>query len=292
MSGKSRNDRIEHVERKHVEIGREWRVCEPDPKQHKEGHGPYEAIRWELQPQHVAAPPFWGNCPTCDAIWQKEADEHDAAIRDGTTAKQRAAAERRILAGIPERYHDSTVWNWQHKMDQQGRVWNWAREYANAFDLAIQTGRCGVFCGAPGTGKTHLAIGLLWHVIEKGCSGHYTTVMGMLSRIKNTYHREAQETEASVVNYLKSVDLLVIDEVGRQLDTNYETAQLFRLLDLRYAHLRPVILVSNLNKTDLVKFLGDSVCDRLRESGGAMLVFDWASQRSRAKKEREREEEA
>lgn len=264
-----------HLERKHVAIGTQQRTCQD--------HGDYTATCWELQPKSVHAPAFWGNCPTCDADWQREADVRDAEIRGGTTERDRIRAMRRIEAGIPERFKDSTVWNWQHGMDQQRHVWEWAREYCNAFDISLQSGRSGVLTGAPGTGKTHLAIGVLYHVLEKGCAGLYTTVMSLLGRIKDTYNRQATETEAKVIAHVTGVDLLVIDEVGRSLDSNYEQAQFFRVLDLRYQHCKPTILVSNMSKAKLIEFLGEAVVDRLREAGGALLVFDWASQRSARK---------
>ena len=266
---------------RHTIVAREPRQC-----QH---HGTFEAKLWAMTPpvKMIAgkgAPkfcdPFWSNCPTCDGEWQQEADARDAEVRGGMTAKQRMAAARVAAAGIPPRFASSTLWTWQHGMDQQRRVWDWARDYAHAFEDAIASGRSGVFCGAPGTGKTHLAIGVLRHVLERGGTGIYTTVMDMLGRIKATFHERAHETEQQVMDALTSCDLIVIDEVGRSLDTNYELAQFFRVLDRRYQNLRPTILVTNLPKSKLLEFVGDAVVDRLRENGGAMLMFDWASQRA------------
>lgn len=242
-------------------------------------HGPYESLLWELRPHHVIAQPFWSQCPTCDA----EIAAEQARWKDPVNAK--AAFRARLKdSGIPERYLDCTVWNWQHGLPGQRRAWDWASDYCNHFELALVHGRSAMFVGTPGTGKTHLAIGVLRHVLEKGGTGLYVTVMGMLSRIKNTYHREAKETEQFVVKQLSSVDLLVIDEVGKTLDTNYESAQFFALLDRRYGHQKPVILVGNLTVEQMRAHLGGAAVDRLREGGGKMLKFDWASQRDGRKR--------
>lgn len=261
------------VDRRHGSVGSREARCEH--------HGPFTAILWALQPECRGIPPFWSSCPTCDGALQLEADARDAAIKGGTVdAKAAMVAALVRSAGIPERFKESTLWNWSHAMDQQRRVWEWARQWVGALDIALQTGRSAVFAGAPGTGKTHLAIGMLRHVVEKGGTGLYVTVMGMLGRIKDTYNSNATETEAKVVEQLASVDLLVMDEVGRSLDTNYESAQFFRILDLRYQRCRPTVLVTNLTRDAFIKFVGDAMADRLRESGGALMVFDWASQRS------------
>lgn len=264
------------IEREHVAITTDQRSCEV--------HGAFTATLWELQPTIPGGPAclaaFWSRCPTCDGEQQKLVDAHDAEILGGLTEKQRLAGMRLREAGIPQRFAEASLWNYQHAMDGQRRVWHWARDYAQAFELALSTGRCGVFLGAPGTGKTHLAIGLLRHIVEKGGTGCYTTVMGMLGRIKGTYGRDASETEAQAIEAFTRPDLLVVDEVGRQVDTAYEHAQLFSILNTRYNALKPVILIANLNKGKLIEFLGDAVVDRMREAGGALHVFDWASARS------------
>lgn len=277
------------IQRQHVAIAREPRACPT--------HGDYEAVQWDLQPKPEGYPnlpgradiasflkPFWSSCPLCDKASQAEVDAKDAEILGGMTARQQMLMARLRAAGIPARYYESTIWNWQHGMDQQRRVWHVTRDYAQSFELALQTGRNLVFYGAPGTGKTHLAIGLCKHVMEKGGTGLYTTVMGLLSRIKNTYHKDADEKESEAIAAFTAVDLLVVDEVGRALDTGYTEAQFFAILNDRYNNLRPVLLVSNLNRSQLETFLGAALTDRIREAGGAFLVFDWASQRSHKQK--------
>lgn len=264
--------RVEPIPRQHVVIGREQRSCEK--------HGAYESRQEQLQPRLVGLEAFWTSCPICDGEMQAEVDRHHQEIEGGLTQQQVMVQARIRAAGIPDRFKEATVWNWQHPMEQQRRVWQWARDYCSSFALSIETGRSGVFLGAPGTGKTHLAIGVLRHILEKGGTGIYATVMSMLGRIKDTYNKHAAETERQAIDALTKCDVLVVDEVGRSLDTNYEVAQFFRVLDTRYQNLKPTILVSNLNKPKLVEFLGDAAVDRLRESGGALLMFDWASQRS------------
>lgn len=268
------------IRRTHIAQGTEQRTCEQ--------HGAFEATLWALDPPSRAPflQPFWSHCPTCDGERMRDADARDAEIRGGMSAAKMAAAARMRAAGIPERFAEASVWNWSHAMDQQRRAWEVAREYVSALDLALQTGRSLVFCGATGTGKTHLAIGVLRHVLEKGGTGLYTTAADLVGSIRATYARGADRTEQQVIDELVRVDVLVIDEIGRGLDTVHETTQLFRVLDGRYRRAcKPVLLVSNLTKPKLQEFLGDALTDRLREGGGALLVFDWASQRSSRKRE-------
>ena len=276
------------AEPSHRVVATETRTCKD--------HGPYEAKQWGLiDPPRMHSPPapgmrwlfepFWGNCPTCDAAWQRETDERDAEIRGGTTIREMAFRARMLEAGIPRQFAEATIWNWTHSMDKQRRVWEWARDYASQHELVVSTGRSAVLYGHTGTGKTHLAIGILRHILEKGGTGLYTTAADMLARIKATYARAATETEPAVMDALTSVDLLVLDECGRQQDTEHERSLMFRVLDRRSADLRPTIVGSNLSREPLRAFLGEALVDRLRQRGGMFLLFDWGSARSTRKPE-------
>lgn len=276
--------RRDELQRKRTIVGDEPRTCVE--------HGPYIATWTRLDPPpkpHAAhaqmneedfclgAKP--SSCPECDSELQTIADARDAEIRGGMSAADQQNLQRIKHANIPKRYHGSTIGNWQHGSDRQERVWRWACDYAADCETVVSTGRSAVLVGGPGTGKTHLVIGVLKQFMNQGATGYYTTAMDMLGRIKATYNDQAVETETHVIERLTSVDLLVIDEIGRQLDTNYEVAQMFRVLDRRSSECRPTLLVSNLGVADFKKFVGDHVVDRLRQHGGKMLQLDWESHR-------------
>lgn len=248
-------------------------------------HGDYLSTLLELRPSE--APPelrqHWTNCPPCNDDWQAEADATEAEMRDGALLKDELRRKAHEAAGIPKRFMAVTIFDWLHPMDKQRRVWTWVRDYCHAFHEALETGRSMALIGQPGTGKTHLAIGVLAFVLKGGRTGRYTTAMDMLGRIKNTYNARAKETETEVIEDLATVDLLVIDELGKQLDTNYESAQLFRIIDRRYRDMKPVVLVSNLDRAALAEFTGAAIIDRLTENGGKVLGFGWASHRSTRK---------
>jgi DNA replication protein DnaC len=267
-------------------------VNDPVPPRHQvtaqreatcEKHGAFTQQQWSMVPpsKHKAKlfDPFWSKCPKCDAEIQHE--QNQAAER--RCSAERMKQLRNEAANIPSRFHDATLWNWQHLMDKQRICWDWAVEYAKHFDVALHSGRSGVFVGTHGTGKSSLAIGVLHHVLEKGGTGHYDTVVDALARIKATFREGSGDSEERVVGALCRVDLLVLDELGRSFDTPWERTTFFRILDRRYANQKPTLLVSNLSKDELGEFLGAGVVDRIMQSGGKVLVFDWESQRGKRK---------
>lgn len=151
-----------------------------------------------------------------------------------------------------------------------------ARDYAQAFRDHLTAGRCLVFGGKPGTGKTHLGCAITDAVARQGRSAQYTTVTELIRCIRSTWGDSAQD-ENSVLRRFASLDLLVLDEVGLQFGTDAEVMQLTEVLDLRYRALKPSLIMSNCTASELGKYLGERGVDRLRENGGKVVLFDWAS---------------
>lgn len=274
-----KGERIVHPERKHVVAGIATKTCP--------SHGDYEETLWELQPvpEGVDAAAleaifrYRTACPTCCE------EQRLAVVRNRPSASEAAESykmlldQRLLTAGIPKRFLSSTIWGWTASMPVQKPAIEWARSYCEDTVKAISSGRSAILHGSAGTGKTHLAVGILRHVIEQGGTGIYATCADMLGMVRATYQKGSSDTEQSVIDRLAGVDLLVIDELGRTTDSSHEQATFFRILDTRYRNMKPTIIVSNLDRDPLVAMLGVAAIDRIRESGGAILTFNWTSQR-------------
>jgi DNA replication protein DnaC len=65
-----------------------------------------------------------------------------------------------------------------------------------------------------------------------------------------------------------------------QLGTEAEACQLTEVLDLRYRNVKPTLVITNCTKDELPRYLGDRGLDRLRESSGKAICFDWQSYRA------------
>jgi len=271
--------------RKHVAIATEDRTCDR--------HGPYVATQWEISPKPDGYPgggadrelltflePFWGRCPACDSEMQLEADERDAEIRTGKTRADALIAARFAEANIPKRLEHCTIENFSSLLAGQKTAVAAAKDYAYSFETqGLETGRSMAFLGRVGNGKSHLAVAILRHVLLRGGTGRYATVFEILSKIKSTFAKGAKLTLEQVIETYVQPDLLVVDEIGKQTGSDFEIANLFAVLDRRYADLKPMILVSNLGEPDFKALLGEPVIDRLRSAGGRLVKFNWESQR-------------
>lgn len=82
------------------------------------------------------------------------------------------------------------------------------------------------------------------------------------------------------MEHMSRVDLLVLDEVGVQMYSQYEKVILHQISDRRTAMLKPVIVLTNLTEAELTQTTGERALDRLRMGGGMWVIFGWKSHRA------------
>jgi DNA replication protein DnaC len=240
----------------------------------------------------------WSDCPACEAKRETEREER-ALAADIEEAAQTLA--RRLKAGeIPPRFAGKTLENYDPKTASQRRILGIAKEYVANFDNHLAAGRCMILAGKVGTGKTHIACGILQAIASRPFAGgawrrwsdsswkepaehpvRYATVSGIIRAIRETWNNH-EVSEADALRKFTKPHLLALDEVGRQFGSDAEKTQLEELLDMRYQEMKPTIVCTNIgDKAQIATFLGERGLDRLRENGGIMSVFDWASHRGR-----------
>jgi DNA replication protein DnaC len=146
--------------------------------------------------------------------------------------------------------------------------------------------------GPRGTGKTHMACGL---INAFNCNPHmayaegfmpsnvhshrwavYRRAFDVFSEIKQTFGRKEGQTQRDVTEQLVKSNLLVLDEIQVRAESAWENDLLTNLIDQRYAEFRPTVLISNLNRGPFIECVGDSIASRLMETGGT-IEATWPS---------------
>lgn len=221
----------------------------------------------------------WSECPKCI----QEQIDHEVSEAGKKAHAERLAAQSQFLlkkAAIPPRFADRRLDTFTVQSNGQGKALCVAQQYVNDFDKT--SGQSLIFCGGVGAGKTHLAVGIAHELIARQCMCIFTSVIGAIRSVKETYSRNSDATEREALDALIKPDLLILDEVGVQFGSDAEKLILFEIINGRYENMKSTIVISNLAMDKLSEYLGERVVDRLREGGGKMVVFDWPSYRRQA----------
>ncbi len=216
----------------------------------------------------------------------KETEAERLAQEKATEATRKAAAEESQkqyaatllkYSGVPDRYHEATLKGWVTQDDKQASLKVKMVAWAGGIDIPGSSSE--VWIGPAGTGKTHLACGLLLDRYQMGKDGLYVTAKGYTDKIKNSYRDDSKEASTDVLERYASTPILVIDEVGRQFEAKSEELYFFELVNERYNKRHPTLFLSNLSDEEFRDFAGKAVMDRLKEGGGRFLPFNWESRR-------------
>lgn len=232
-------------------------------------HGPYEAECLEAFGRVI-----WKPCPLC-------AEEREKFERE--TKRQDRFLALLEKSGIPKRFRRMRLEAYKAHNDGQKLALTIAKKYIQDFQERREKGCSLVFCGMPGTGKTHLACAIAKKLMgEYGVSTRYVQALKAMQRVKATYGKNVDETEANVIGDYVSHGLLIFDEVGLQFGSETEKMIIYQIINGRYENIKPTIMISNLSETELAAYVGERTIDRMREGGGAVVAFDWDSWRKKA----------
>lgn len=212
-------------------------------------------ILWRPDPERC-------DCAQAMLFWQR----HDAANEDQRRQYQhqhdaavRKAQLDKLLSqsGLSDRYSGRTLEGFRvDGMDQSiAKAFAKARGFVEAFDKALAAGKGLNFSGPYGTGKTHLAAGIALELCKRMKPVIMLSMIDMLARIRDTFDDRTQESEARLMAVLTSVDLLVIDDLGKEAPSEWTLEKLYQVINARYERKRPVIITTNYTDQELINRL-------------------------------------
>ena len=135
--------------------------------------------------------------------------------------------------------------------------------------------------GAYGVGKTYLASCIANEIIKNGKSVIFGTLIQLLDFIRDSYSN-SEVSDKDYLNLYSSVNLLVIDDLGKEKPTEWVLEKLFLIVNNRYNNYLPIVITTNYNRNQLRERLCinknysivDSIISRLYEMCGGIEIKD------------------
>ena len=159
---------------------------------------------------------------------------------------------------------------------------NYCKKYAAEFQPG---GRSLLFSGATGLGKTFLSACIARQVSENGHSVVYATAGKLFA------HYEAvkfERAEPESLRDYRDCELLIIDDLGTEMTTQFVTAALYEIVNTRLLERKATVISTNLNEQDLEARYGGQIASRLL--GSYRVLYFLGDDIRRLRKIRQNEE--
>ena len=145
--------------------------------------------------------------------------------------------------------------------DYMRQVHTWCKEYVENFE---KKGGNMIFTGSTGVGKTFLT-----NCIAKALIDQYQSVIYLSSNdlfdvfSKNKFHYDTEEEMKDMYQYILDCDLLIIDDLGTELNNTFVSSQLFYCINERLLRKKSTIISTNLSMTMLRDTYSDRISSRI-----------------------------
>jgi len=199
-----------------------------------------------VQAEEEAACPY-GECDGSTWVLDEETNEsRPCRCRD---QRVRKAASGGIGTGIGRRFLEVSF-DREPIVSLDRAVLRQVRGFTRSIEENLEAGRGLWFDGPVGTGKTSLAILVAKAAKDAGRSYAVFPVPRLLAEIKRTFDRDASDSYMGFFRRLCTVDLLVLDDLGAEKQTEWVLEQLYSIVNERWQDRRSIVVTTNVPDPD------------------------------------------
>lgn len=149
---------------------------------------------------------------------------------------------------------NGTTVNCREKME---KVFRYCMDYANNFS---KDSPGLLMCGQTGLGKTFLSSCIAGVLLNKGVSVAFDSIQNYLRDIEKEHFGRA---EGDTLEALLNAELLIIDDLGCEFESSFNTSVIYNILNSRCNMARPTIVSTNISVRKLSERYDDRIISRL-----------------------------
>ena len=148
------------------------------------------------------------------------------------------------LAKIPARYALASFEHFRNRTGNCTQMLSYLREWGNKYQVAQNIHHGLIISGPVGVGKTYLLCCLAKQLAFKGVSVRFVDFFQLLMEVRASYSDRTTSSEA-ILAPLIQVDVLIIDELGKCRDSDFEKVILDQLVVGRYNQNKAIVASTN-----------------------------------------------
>ena len=181
--------------------------------------------------------------PYCLCRCEAERREKEEEERKRQEAMEEIRRMRRTA------FQDTVMYDWTFANDdkQNPQISKVCQNYVDHFSTMKEKGRGLLLYGSVGTGKTYMSACIANELIDRGHPCLVTSFSRLVNTIQGMY-----DGKQDYIDGLSRFDLLVIDDLASERDTEYMGEVIQNIVDARYRSGLPMIVTTNLTKDDLI----------------------------------------
>ena len=181
--------------------------------------------------------------------------------RDKARLKQMRENPENFLRGykIPRKHLSCSLENYNGNQS----VVKLCYEYAKRLHGSL------IFSGICGSGKTHLAVGVLRILITNMLipknGALFTTTPELLLDIRQCFKADSNVDEIELISHYSNIAFLLLDDLGAEKASEWAINTLYLIIDRRNRNEKPTVFTTNLTLKQIANQLGSRIASRLSD---------------------------
>lgn len=209
----------------------------------------YEAGQWTA----------WEYCKTCD----DRRMGFETMIIDQNMRKRKAADKLALYSTMNADQQSATFANYNPADPTQEKALSAAKTLVNDIITGIEKPKSILFSGSFGIGKSHLAAACCNELAKYTKSAAFVSISQLKRKITSTFNNGSKVTADEIMDYLRNVDFLVIDDIGQHATSEFVDETLQDLVESRQG--KANVYTTNLSGRELVDILNPRVFERIKK---------------------------